>query len=67
MKREAQNVLLFFVILSLIRNFELCSKLLSLGISKEKLAFLLLFSRLFVILRRFLEYYGKNKETASSS
>ena len=39
-----------FAFLSLIRNFELRSNLLSLGKEKKKQAFLLLFSRLFVTL-----------------
>ena len=39
-----------FAFRSLIRNFEFCSNLLSLGKAKEKQAFLLLFARLFVTL-----------------
>ena len=43
---------IYFVILSLIRNFELRSNLLSLGKTKKILRFILFFSRLYVTLLR---------------
>ena len=43
---------IYFVILSLIRNIELRSKLLPLGKTKKNLRFILLFSRLYVTLLR---------------
>ena len=51
-RKNKKKSSIYFVILSLIRNIELRSNLLSLGKTKKNLRFILLFSRLYVTLLR---------------
>ena len=51
-RKNKKKSSIYFVILSLIRNIELRSNLLSLGETKKNLRFILLFSRLYVTLLR---------------
>ena len=51
-RKNKKKSSIYFVILSLIRNFKLRSNLLSLGKKKKILRFILFFSRLYVTLLR---------------